>query len=64
VADANSAAVNLAVTNLAAAVIGSMVDGQEPQTLISENARFVVRRDLASDAVNSSLSAPQTEAER
>jgi hypothetical protein len=53
--------INDAATNIAQAFMTSMVDGQDPQTVISENARFTFRRDLASDMLNTTLQPPPSE---
>eukprot|EP01032_Pedospumella_encystans_P015560 gene15560-17788_t len=53
--------VNAAASSVAQAFINSMVDGQDPQYVVSDNAQYVFRRDLASDAVDSIIQPPGTE---
>lgn len=44
--------------------MNSMVDGQDAQTIVSDNARFMFRRDLASDLINATLQPPVTVTEQ
>ena len=61
IASINSDQVNAAASNVARAFLDSMVDGQDPQFIVSENAQYVFRRDLVSEIVNTVIEAPSTE---
>lgn len=63
VASSNSDLVNDASSNVARAFIGSMADGQEAQTIVSDNARYMFRRDLASEMIDTTVAPPLTDEE-
>ena len=52
------------VGSLEAAVLKSVVTGQKPSNILSNGVRLTVTKQLPQDMVNTSLSPPQTEAEK